>query len=92
MRLYERCGFRVEGSLSEEFLLDGRYVDDIWMAQPARRRGLTGATPRGRSRPPAVRPVPRPPGPVGRSAGRRGRAGPFRAGPLRGSPGAVAEP
>ncbi|MFD0263813.1 GNAT family N-acetyltransferase [Kitasatospora indigofera] len=32
-RLYERCGFRVEGSLSEEFLLDGRYVDDIWMAR-----------------------------------------------------------
>ncbi|MFI9326246.1 GNAT family N-acetyltransferase [Kitasatospora sp. NPDC052868] len=36
-RLYESCGFVVEGSLSEEFLLDGRYVDDIWMA-----RSLTG--------------------------------------------------
>ncbi|MFF2039163.1 GNAT family N-acetyltransferase [Kitasatospora sp. NPDC058170] len=33
-RLYESCGFTVEGSLSEEFLLDGRYVDDIWMARP----------------------------------------------------------
>ncbi|MFJ7907885.1 GNAT family N-acetyltransferase [Kitasatospora sp. NPDC096204] len=35
-RLYESCGFVVEGSLAEEFLIDGRYVDDIWMA-----RGLT---------------------------------------------------
>ncbi|MEV6974749.1 GNAT family N-acetyltransferase [Kitasatospora sp. NPDC093806] len=33
-RLYERCGFVVEGSLAEEFLIDGRYVDDIWMARP----------------------------------------------------------
>ncbi|MGW6918659.1 N-acetyltransferase family protein [Kitasatospora sp. NPDC054939] len=32
-RLYERCGFVVEGSLTEEFLLDGRYVDDLWMAR-----------------------------------------------------------
>ena len=32
-RLYERCGFRTEGSLTEEFLIDGRYVDDIWMAR-----------------------------------------------------------
>ncbi|WP_371482058.1 N-acetyltransferase family protein [Kitasatospora sp. NBC_00315] len=32
-RLYERCGFRVEGLLSEEFLIDGRYVDDVWMAR-----------------------------------------------------------
>jgi ribosomal protein S18 acetylase RimI-like enzyme len=31
-RLYERCGFRVEGVLHEEFLLDGRYVDDVVMA------------------------------------------------------------
>lgn len=36
-RLYESCGFVVEGSLAEEFLIDGRYVDDIWMA-----RRLTG--------------------------------------------------
>ncbi|MFD0279960.1 GNAT family N-acetyltransferase [Kitasatospora sp. NPDC127111] len=32
-RLYEACGFVVEGSLTEEFLIDGRYVDDIWMAR-----------------------------------------------------------
>ncbi|MET8628651.1 GNAT family N-acetyltransferase [Kitasatospora sp. NPDC004669] len=32
-RLYESCGFVVEGSLAEEFLIDGRYVDDIWMAR-----------------------------------------------------------
>ncbi|MGA5816391.1 GNAT family N-acetyltransferase [Kitasatospora sp. NPDC094028] len=36
-RLYESCGFVVEGSLAEEFLIDGRYVDDVWMA-----RRLTG--------------------------------------------------
>nr|WP_243438035.1 GNAT family N-acetyltransferase [Streptomyces sp. FH025] len=32
-RLYESCGFVVEGSLAEEFLIDGRYVDDILMAR-----------------------------------------------------------
>jgi ribosomal protein S18 acetylase RimI-like enzyme len=31
-RLYEMCGFHVEGLLREEFLLDGRYVDDVFMA------------------------------------------------------------
>ncbi|WUG39321.1 GNAT family N-acetyltransferase [Kitasatospora sp. NBC_00458] len=31
--LYERCGFVVEGSLAEEFLIDGRYVDDVLMAR-----------------------------------------------------------
>jgi ribosomal protein S18 acetylase RimI-like enzyme len=31
-RLYESCGFQVEGVLREEFLLDGRYVDDVLMA------------------------------------------------------------
>lgn len=31
-RLYERCGFAVEGVLEREFLLDGRYVDDVFMA------------------------------------------------------------
>ena len=30
--LYEACGFTVEGVLREEFLLDGRYVDDVLMA------------------------------------------------------------
>jgi RimJ/RimL family protein N-acetyltransferase len=30
-RLYERCGFQVEGVLPEEFLLDGAYVDDVLM-------------------------------------------------------------
>ena len=33
-RLYESCGFQVEGVLREEFLLDGRYVDDVLMARP----------------------------------------------------------
>jgi ribosomal protein S18 acetylase RimI-like enzyme len=32
-RLYERCGFVVEGVLREEFLLDGRYADDVFMAR-----------------------------------------------------------
>ncbi|MFF8768850.1 GNAT family N-acetyltransferase [Kitasatospora sp. NPDC015120] len=32
--LYARCGFVEEGSLAEEFLIDGAYVDDIWMARP----------------------------------------------------------
>jgi ribosomal protein S18 acetylase RimI-like enzyme len=32
-RLYERCGFVVEGILKEEFLLDGRYADDVFMAR-----------------------------------------------------------
>ena len=31
-RLYESCGFTVEGVLREEFFLDGRYVDDVLMA------------------------------------------------------------
>ena len=31
-RLYERCGFAVEGVLAEEFLLNGHYVDDVLMA------------------------------------------------------------
>jgi ribosomal protein S18 acetylase RimI-like enzyme len=30
--LYESCGFEVEGCLRKEFLLDGRYVDDVLMA------------------------------------------------------------
>lgn len=32
-RLYERCGFRAEGVLKDEFLLEGRYVDDVLMAR-----------------------------------------------------------
>ena len=28
-RLYESCGFVLEGTLREEFFLDGRYVDDL---------------------------------------------------------------
>ncbi|MFD9130110.1 GNAT family N-acetyltransferase [Kitasatospora sp. NPDC059571] len=32
-RLYERCGFRVEGVLPGEFLIEGAYVDDIWMGR-----------------------------------------------------------
>ena len=32
-RLYERCGFVVEGVLKGEFYLDGRYADDVFMAR-----------------------------------------------------------
>jgi len=32
-RLYESCGFQIEGILREEYLLDGRYVDDVLMAR-----------------------------------------------------------
>lgn len=32
-RLYEAAGFVVEGILSDEFLLDDRYVDDVLMAR-----------------------------------------------------------
>lgn len=31
-RLYAGCGFEVEGVLRAEFLLDGRFVDDVLMA------------------------------------------------------------
>jgi L-amino acid N-acyltransferase YncA len=31
-RLYAECGFKIEGILREQFLLDGRYVDDVFMA------------------------------------------------------------
>lgn len=31
--LYEACGFRREGVLRGEFLLEGRYVDDVLMAR-----------------------------------------------------------
>ena len=33
IRLYERHGFAREGTLLEEFCIDGRYVDDILMAK-----------------------------------------------------------
>ncbi len=32
VRLYEQCGFVVEGVLRGEFFLDGRYADDLLMA------------------------------------------------------------
>jgi ribosomal protein S18 acetylase RimI-like enzyme len=32
-RLYESCGFVVEGVLRDEFFLEGRYVDDVLMAR-----------------------------------------------------------
>ena len=32
-RLYERCGFTVEGVLPEEFLIDGRYTADVLMGR-----------------------------------------------------------
>jgi ribosomal protein S18 acetylase RimI-like enzyme len=31
-RLYERCGFVVEGVLKEEFVLEGQPIDDVLMA------------------------------------------------------------
>lgn len=37
--LYESFGFVVEGVLREEFLLDGRYVDDVLMALSLDRAG-----------------------------------------------------
>jgi ribosomal protein S18 acetylase RimI-like enzyme len=33
IRLYERQGFSREGTLLEEFLINGRYVDDVLMAK-----------------------------------------------------------
>ena len=33
MRLYERLGFECEGALRDEFLIAGRYVDDVLMAK-----------------------------------------------------------
>ncbi|MFE9447825.1 GNAT family N-acetyltransferase [Streptomyces sp. NPDC006739] len=33
-RLYEAEGFVVEGLLPEEFRLDGKYVDDVFMGRP----------------------------------------------------------
>ena len=33
MRLYERLGFEREGVLKAEFLIGGRYVDDVLMAK-----------------------------------------------------------
>jgi ribosomal protein S18 acetylase RimI-like enzyme len=38
--LYRACGYRVEGVLAGEFLLEGAYVDDVLMALE-----LTGAAP-----------------------------------------------
>ena len=32
-KLYDSFGFEVEGILREEFLIDGRYVDDVLMAR-----------------------------------------------------------
>lgn len=34
--LYASCGFVVEGVLKDEFLLDGRYTDDVLMAKALR--------------------------------------------------------
>lgn len=31
--LYRSCGFEVEGTLRDEFFLDGRFVDDVLMAR-----------------------------------------------------------
>ncbi|MET9022356.1 GNAT family N-acetyltransferase [Actinopolymorpha sp. NPDC004070] len=32
-RLYERHGFVVEGTLRAAFLIEGQYVDDVWMSK-----------------------------------------------------------
>jgi ribosomal protein S18 acetylase RimI-like enzyme len=32
-RLYESCGFQIEGVLRDEFYLGGQYVDDVLMAR-----------------------------------------------------------
>ena len=32
-RLYESCGFQIEGVLRDEFHLGGQYVDDVLMAR-----------------------------------------------------------
>ncbi|RYY44131.1 MAG: N-acetyltransferase [Actinomycetales bacterium] len=37
-RLYERCGFAVEGVLVGEFVIEGSPVDDLWMATHLRGR------------------------------------------------------
>jgi ribosomal protein S18 acetylase RimI-like enzyme len=42
-RLYESCGFSVEGVLREEFLLNGKYVDDLLMACFLHDSGAAGA-------------------------------------------------
>lgn len=39
IRLYERQGFAHEGLLRGEFLIDGRYVDDVLMAKQIRPTG-----------------------------------------------------
>lgn len=44
-RLYEQCGFTVEGVLHEEFFLDGQYVDDILMARPITNSEAEGTVP-----------------------------------------------
>ena len=31
--LFERCGFEIEAFLREEYLIDGRYIDEVWMAR-----------------------------------------------------------
>lgn len=33
LSFYKACGFREEGRLSQEFYVDGRFVDDIWMCR-----------------------------------------------------------
>lgn len=31
--LFERCGFEIEAFLREEYLIDGRYIDEVWMSR-----------------------------------------------------------
>jgi RimJ/RimL family protein N-acetyltransferase len=42
-RVYEACGFVVEGVLRGEFFLDGRYVDDVLMARDLTSDSTEGA-------------------------------------------------
>lgn len=32
-RLFDRCGFEIEAFLRDEYLIDGRYVDELWLAR-----------------------------------------------------------
>ena len=44
-RLYARCGFVEEGVLRDEFVLDGRFVDDVFMARFLRMSYAATSTP-----------------------------------------------
>ena len=41
-RLYESCGFVIEGVLRSEYWLDDRYVDDVFMAYDLTAKRIAG--------------------------------------------------